>query len=129
AGTVAQTGNGRLNLARALGDTSTVAVVPAGAPGGGPVVGPYVAAAGFNMTVSSTPAIVAAGSTGNSIAFTFSAQGNNGTGSVSLTVPTLGSGTAWTSPGAATLTVTNVSCTSATLGTVSGNVITINFAS
>ena len=33
-------GNGRVNLARALGDTSTDAVVPTGAPGGGPVVGP-----------------------------------------------------------------------------------------
>src|SRR3990170_2916078 len=44
-GTVEQTGNGRLNLARAIIDTSTDAVVPAGAPGGGPLVGPYVAAA------------------------------------------------------------------------------------
>lgn len=34
AGTVDQTGNGRLNLARALADTSTAEVVPAGAPGG-----------------------------------------------------------------------------------------------
>nr|MBA2720158.1 tandem-95 repeat protein [Chloroflexota bacterium] len=46
AGTVAQTGNGRLNLARALTDTSTTAVKPAGtqAADGGPFVGPYVAA-------------------------------------------------------------------------------------
>ena len=34
AGTVDQTGNGRLNLARALGDASTVEVQPAGAPVG-----------------------------------------------------------------------------------------------
>src|SRR5207248_1415675 len=45
AGTSDQTGNGRLNVARALADTSTDGVTPAGAPGGGPYVGPYVAAA------------------------------------------------------------------------------------
>src|SRR5207249_2844173 len=41
-----QTGNGRLNLARATSDTSTVAIEPAGAApvgSGGPYVGPYVA--------------------------------------------------------------------------------------
>ena len=38
-------GNGRVNLARAIADTSTAGVTPAGVPGGGgPVVGPYVAA-------------------------------------------------------------------------------------
>ena len=38
-------GNGRINLARAVGDSSTDGVTPAGVPGGGgPVVGPYVAA-------------------------------------------------------------------------------------
>jgi uncharacterized repeat protein (TIGR01451 family) len=47
AGTADQTGNGRLNLARALADISTEAVKPAGAePGdGGPFVGPYLLAA------------------------------------------------------------------------------------
>ena len=47
AGTVAQTGNGRLNLARAFTDTSTESVKPDGAApvgDGGPFVGPYVAA-------------------------------------------------------------------------------------
>ena len=38
-------GNGRLNLARSLSDTSTDPVVPVGAPGGGPIVVPYVIAA------------------------------------------------------------------------------------
>ena len=38
-------GNGRLNLARSLTDVATDEVVPAGAPGGGPIVGPYVVAA------------------------------------------------------------------------------------
>ena len=48
AGTAAQTGNGRLNLARAAGDTATDAIQPNGAGpvgNGGPLVGPYVAAA------------------------------------------------------------------------------------
>src|SRR5439155_4053926 len=50
AGTPEQTGNGRLNLIRALGDTSTNPVTPAGAPGGGPLVGPYHAdAPGVNL--------------------------------------------------------------------------------
>src|SRR2546422_854158 len=48
AGTQDQTGNGRINMARALADTGTDFIQPAGAPpggGGGPFVGPYVAAA------------------------------------------------------------------------------------
>src|SRR5438477_10629953 len=47
AGTSDQTGNGRLNLARAIADTTVDPVEPAGSPpagGGGPMVGPYVAA-------------------------------------------------------------------------------------
>ncbi|HMC70600.1 MAG TPA: Ig-like domain repeat protein, partial [Mycobacteriales bacterium] len=51
AGTVSQTGNGRLNLARAVSDTSSTSVEPAGAApigGGGPFVGPYVAAGAVN---------------------------------------------------------------------------------
>jgi uncharacterized repeat protein (TIGR01451 family) len=54
-GTPAQTGNGRLNLARAVADASTAEIEPAGAaPGGdgGPFVGPYVAAS--NATISGT---------------------------------------------------------------------------
>ncbi len=47
AGTAAETGNGRLNLARAIADDSTASVQPAGAApvgGGGPLVGPYTIA-------------------------------------------------------------------------------------
>ncbi|HET9346063.1 MAG TPA: S8 family serine peptidase, partial [Candidatus Limnocylindrales bacterium] len=53
AGTAAETGNGRLNLARAFGDISTEAVQPAGAApvaDGGPFVGPYVAAGNTDVT-------------------------------------------------------------------------------
>src|SRR5439155_20017781 len=45
AGTADQTGNGRLNLARSVGDTSTTSIQPAGAApvgSGGPLVGPYL---------------------------------------------------------------------------------------
>ena len=55
AGTVDQTGNGRVNLNRALTDISTDAVVPTGsAPSGtgGPFVGPYVAAANNDAHVA-----------------------------------------------------------------------------
>ncbi len=48
AGSVTETGNGRLNLARAIADTSTASIEPNGAGplgDGGPIVGPYVAAA------------------------------------------------------------------------------------
>ena len=48
AGDPAATGNGRLNLLRAMADASTDAVQPAGAApvgDGGPLVGPYIAAA------------------------------------------------------------------------------------
>ncbi|HEY2353852.1 MAG TPA: invasin domain 3-containing protein, partial [Gaiellaceae bacterium] len=57
-GTSAQTGNGRLNLAKAFADKSRKPVKPVGAPGGGPLVGPYqIAAAGWNVT-SLTPSTV-----------------------------------------------------------------------
>ena len=65
AGTADETGNGRLNLARALGDTGIDAIQPAGAPpnaNGGPLVGPYVAANKNFM-------ITFAGTGGGSIAF------------------------------------------------------------
>ena len=52
AGDPADTGNGRLNLLRAMSDASTDAVQPAGAApvgDGGPLVGPYTAATGHGM--------------------------------------------------------------------------------
>ncbi len=54
-GTQAETGNGRLDLARAAADTGTDPVTPVGVPGsaaGGPFVGPYVAAAGIFTSVN-----------------------------------------------------------------------------
>src|SRR5439155_17280887 len=55
AGTQDQTGNGRVNLQRAISDTSTTSIEPAGtAPvgNGGPFVGPYKAGTVNNITVS-----------------------------------------------------------------------------
>ena len=54
AGTAAETGNGRLNLARAIADTSTDSLQPSGAApvgAGGPLVGPYTSAA-KNLTIT-----------------------------------------------------------------------------
>src|SRR5439155_293549 len=87
AGTQDQTGNGRINMARALADTGTDFVQPAGAPpvgAGGPFVGPYRAAA-VNMTVDSltastnfsTPGLIM-GSTGNSVTIKVTVTSING---------------------------------------------------
>ena len=58
AGTSAETGNGRLNLARAIADTSTDSLQPSGAApvgAGGPLVGPYTSAAkNFTITFAET---------------------------------------------------------------------------
>ena len=83
-----QTGNGRLNLERAIADTSTDSVEPAGAApvgGGGPFVGPYVAAAN-NFTASPLTQSVAAGSTDNDFTWTFTAtnSGNEATSTFTI---------------------------------------------
>src|SRR5881396_3861670 len=83
AGTQDQTGNGRINMARALADTGTDFVQPAGAPpvgDGGPFVGPYVAAA-------STLASVSVGSQNGALTF-----GTGGSATYVVTVNRTGSG-------------------------------------
>jgi subtilisin family serine protease len=60
AGTQEQTGNGRVQLARALADTNTESIQPAGAPPvgtGGPFVGPYKAAVGAFSYASATSSV------------------------------------------------------------------------
>ena len=55
AGTQEQTGNGRVNMERALADISTDPIQPAGALGGGPFVGPYtIAARQWRLTFAGT---------------------------------------------------------------------------
>ena len=121
AGDPAQTGNGRLNLARAMADASTDSIQPAGAApvgAGGPHVGPYVAAASRFAGVV-TPNSVTGGSTNNYTFTLTAANGSNGA-TVSLTVPT-----GWTAPtvgaggnvtlGAGTCAVTNLSVSGMTI--------------
>jgi subtilisin family serine protease len=93
-------GNGRLNLARALADGSTDAVMPTGAPGGGPIIGPYVAAGSDGegtMTVS--PASAPASTSGQTFTFTFTrtGTGNMNNGAMTVDVPV-----GWTAPQTAT---------------------------
>jgi hypothetical protein len=89
AGTQEQTGNGRVNLARALADTGTDELQPAGADpvgDGGPFVGPYVAASGnFNYSPSQSLSASAGGPT-VSFAQTVTAPKNNGSFTASLQV-------------------------------------------
>ena len=125
AGTVDQTGNGRLNLERALGDSGTDSVKPAGAApvgSGGPLVGPYVAAAN-SFTVAPATQTVAGGSV-NTYTWTFTANNGANVAGASLTIPA-----GWTSPttaaGAGQVTIGAGTCGS-TLNNITGNVISIN---
>src|SRR2546422_6449510 len=97
AGTQDQTGNGRVNVARALVDTSTDAIQPAGAApigNGGPFVGPYKAATtgdgSGTLTVSPTTAIE--GSTGNNFQFTFTMGSTTfpNSGTITIALPSGG---------------------------------------
>jgi len=127
AGSPQQTGNGRLNLDRALADTSTGAIQPAGAApvgGGGPYVGPYVAASN-NFNVAPLAQNVSAAST-NDYTWTFTAQNSANVATTTFTVPA-----DWTAPtsvaGPGQITVTAGTC-AASLNSVNSvtRVITIN---
>src|SRR2546428_759775 len=102
AGTQIQTGNGRINMARALADTGTDFIQPAGAPpvgGGGPFVGPYVAATKtltINFTGTGGGTVNVTGTSGTTVSpgsctatcgVTTSSPGNsnNGTGTLTAT--------------------------------------------
>ena len=95
AGSVAETGNGRVNLARALSDTSSDGVKPHGAApvgDGGPIVGPYVAAAVsvVSFTVGAQVGTAQYG-TSSSVTYAISINGN-GNGSLPVAVSGLPSG-------------------------------------
>jgi hypothetical protein len=96
AGTQADTGNGRVNLARALADTSMDVVQPAGASPlgeGGPFVGPYLAASVASVTITSPSSVISLPSTSLpasvSVSFDYS---TSTTGATSATVDVLGTG-------------------------------------
>ena len=79
-GTRDETGNGRLNLDRALADSSSDPIQPAGAApvgGGGPIVGPYVAAAP-DAEIDVAPTHVAATGTHVFTALVRNTQSGNG---------------------------------------------------
>ena len=125
AGTQDETGNGRVNLARALADTATDFVQPNGAGPvgpGGPFVGPYRAAAvqDGDGTMTVVPTSVTAGSTGQSFTFTFknTRTGNNDFGAGSRITVVVPAG--WTPPttaaGAGHLAVANSTGTSCSPG-------------
>jgi len=98
AGTQDQTGNGRINMARALADTGTDFIEPAGAPpvgGGGPFVGPYQAAAISvqGVTVSAQTGTLTYGTGGNATyTVTIGLNGNNDNITINLSIGALPSG-------------------------------------
>ena len=86
AGTQDQTGNGRVNLPRALADTSLESVQPAGAAPlgtGGPFVGPYQAAtvSGLNITAptAASPATVLTSALPATLTVSFTYNSNGST--------------------------------------------------
>ncbi len=133
AGTAGQTGNGRVNMYRAVTDTSDTFVQPAGAPGGGPIVGPYkIAARTVSVAIGpqggAIPTYGTAGSATYSV--TLTTTSGNGNTTANLTVTGLPAGatsspasvTFNTSPYIFTLTVT----TSSTTPAVSGQSFTVS---
>jgi len=86
-------GNGRVNMANAVADTSTDSIQPAGAPpvgGGGPYVGPYVAAGRSisSITLGSQSGTVTYGTSGS---VTYNVTVNtNGNGNLSTTLSVTG---------------------------------------
>ncbi|HVM04742.1 MAG TPA: Ig-like domain repeat protein [Acidimicrobiales bacterium] len=100
AGTAEQTGNGRVNLARSIADTSTDEVVPAGAAPlgeGGPFVGPYVIAAATVNSATLNGASSVTVTTGASITAAVSVTSGNGSnnraGSIGWRIATTPPGT------------------------------------
>ncbi|TML85690.1 MAG: hypothetical protein E6G08_13640, partial [Actinobacteria bacterium] len=103
-GISAQTGNGRLNLARAIDDSSSASVEPAGAApngDGGPLVGPYKAATNGTITGTVTDSATNLPISGATVSCAITSGGCNNTfttttaanGSYSLNI-TYGGGTA-----------------------------------
>ncbi len=88
-----QVGNGRINLDRALRDTSTEEVKPTGAPGGGPFVGPYHISSVTSVTITSptnvNPAMVTSLPATVTIAFNYV---TSSTGTTTGTADILGTG-------------------------------------
>lgn len=90
AGTQEQTGNGRVNMARALADSSTDEIQPAGAApvgDGGPYVGPYVIAG--NNTVNATVNSGGSPLSGATVACTANCTGSGNSGTTDASGTTI----------------------------------------
>src|SRR5438034_45955 len=131
AGTQDQTGNGRVNIARALSDTSTDAIQPAGATpvgNGGPFVGPYKAATtgdgSGTLTVSPTSAIT--GSTGNNFQFTFTMGSTTfpNSGTITIALPS-GGWSSFSSSGAGAVSIASETCGGSPSLSIAASLITI----
>src|SRR5438552_2690658 len=131
AGTQDQTGNGRLNIARAVSDTSIDAIQPAGAAPigtGGPFVGPYKAAAtgdgSGTLTVSPTTAV--AGSTGNNFQFTFTVGSTNfgNSGAITIALPS-GGWSSFSSSGAGAVSIASETCGGSPSLSIAASLITV----
>jgi subtilisin family serine protease len=85
-----QTGNGRINMAGALSDTSFNPVEPVGAPGGGPYIGPYAAAASTfqSVSVGSQTGSLTYGTGGNATYTVTVTRSGNGSLDVALSLTT-----------------------------------------
>ena len=89
AGTQAASGNGRVQLERAISDTNTDSIQPAGsAPigGGGPFVGPYRAAAG-TATATISPSSVNISTVTSFTLVVTNTSGGNTIGSITIAIP------------------------------------------
>jgi subtilisin family serine protease len=101
AGTADETGNGRVNLARSLADESDEEVVPVGSGSGdgGPIVGPYVAAAATansaTLNGASTVSVAPSASVTAAVSVTSGNGVGNRAGSIGWRIDT-------TAPGAVT---------------------------
>src|SRR2546425_2039455 len=130
AGTQIQTGNGRINMARALADTGTDFVQPAGAPpvgGGGPFVGPYVAAAlSITPTVGAQPGPLTYG-VGGPVTYTITISSNgNGSQTTTPSVSGLPSGVTGTFSPSGSVTCNNANTPVCTVNSFTLTVTTLN---
>ncbi len=131
AGTQDQTGNGRVNIARALSDTSTDAIQPAGATpvgNGGPFVGPYKTATtgDGSGTLTVSPTTVIEGSTGNNFQFTFTMGSTTfpNSGTITIALPS-GGWSSFSSSGAGAVSIASETCGGSPSLSIAASLITI----